>query len=113
MKDSGQGHQGQSTVEYAFLMTIVVAAVLGVAMYLNRGFQGRFRRAAEFLGPLYGPGLVQSNENTTMSSQSAQSAVIQGTGTARTRLTASNTTQTTTRTRTEALTDNTGTGLFE
>jgi len=107
-------HQGQSTLEYAVLISVVSAACLGIAIYINRGFQGRFRRAADFIGPLYGPGLVQSaKELTTLKSNSTQTIKLEGEGTSRTSLVSVDAESETKRERTETLADNTGKSLFE
>ena len=105
--------RGQTTVQYAFLVAIVVAGSLGMAMYLNRGFQGRLRRAADSIGRPYGPGRVQSAELTTLQSASLETARVEGTGTARTRFVAASVESRTTRSRDEQFTDQTARGVFK
>lgn len=39
--------RGQSTAEYAILLAVVVAAVVGMQLYVKRGMQGKFRDAAD------------------------------------------------------------------
>lgn len=106
---------GQSSVEYAIVVASAAVAFLGIAMYLSRGFQGRFRRTAEFLGPVYGPGLVESREVTNLNSESNQVAFIitEGVDAARTRVTEASTAQVLNRRRDETFTDHTETNLFE
>jgi hypothetical protein len=36
-----------STIEYAFLFIIVVAALMGMAIYFKRGLSGRWREAVD------------------------------------------------------------------
>ena len=41
---------GQSTLEYAILIAVVVAAAIGMQIYVKRGLQGRLRQSAEQVG---------------------------------------------------------------
>ena len=43
------------TVEYVFLITVVVGALLTMQVYLKRSFQGRLRESADEVGQLYDP----------------------------------------------------------
>ena len=42
--------RGQSTLEYAILIIIVVGALLTIQQYVKRGIQGRFKSAADDIG---------------------------------------------------------------
>jgi Flp pilus assembly pilin Flp len=42
---------GQSTVEYAVLLAIVAAALIGMQVYLKRGLQGRVKDLADQISP--------------------------------------------------------------
>lgn len=42
--------RGQSTLEYALLIAIVVAALLAIRIYMKRGVQGRLRSATDDIG---------------------------------------------------------------
>jgi hypothetical protein len=65
--------KGQSTVEYAVLIIIVVGVFLAMQQYIKRGFQGRMHAAADDLGEQYDPRLVNSimTYNVTANSESA------------------------------------------
>jgi Flp pilus assembly pilin Flp len=39
--------KGQSTAEYAILISLVVAVLVGVQIYVKRGIQGRFKDATD------------------------------------------------------------------
>lgn len=41
---------GAFSIEYAVLVVVVVAAVVGMAVYLKRAFSGRWRDAADTFG---------------------------------------------------------------
>ena len=48
--------KGQSTLEYAILIIIIMAALLSIQMYIKRGVQGRFKSAADDIGDQFSPG---------------------------------------------------------
>jgi hypothetical protein len=53
--------KGQSTLEYAVLIIIVIGALLSIQVYIKRGIQGRMRSATDDIGDQYAPG----NTNVT------------------------------------------------
>jgi hypothetical protein len=55
------GKSGQSTLEYAILVLIVIVAFLAMQTYLKRGIQGRVRESTDNIGEAYSPGLTTSN----------------------------------------------------
>jgi hypothetical protein len=54
--------KGQSTLEYAVLIIIVIGALLSIQVYIKRGIQGRLKSATDDIGDQYSPG----NSNVTM-----------------------------------------------
>ena len=42
--------KGQSTLEYAMIIAVVVGALLALQIYMKRGLQGRMREAADDIG---------------------------------------------------------------
>ena len=48
--------KGQSTLETAILIIIVIGALLSIQIYIKRGLQGRLRTAADDIGDQYSPG---------------------------------------------------------
>ena len=59
-----RGRQGQSTAEYAILIAVVIAAVVGMQVYVKRGLQGKEKDVADHLtstgsGTLAGTALKQ------------------------------------------------------
>ena len=48
--------KGQSTVEYAVLIIIIIGALLSIQLYIKRGIQGRLRSAADDIGEQFSPG---------------------------------------------------------
>jgi Flp pilus assembly pilin Flp len=45
--------RGQSVLEYAILMVIIIAALLTLQTYIKRGIQGRLRSATDDIGSQY------------------------------------------------------------
>ena len=48
--------KGQSTLEYAVLIIIVIGALLSIQIYIKRGVQGRLKSATDDIGEQYSPG---------------------------------------------------------
>ena len=48
--------KGQSTLEYAVLIIIVIGALLSIQLYIKRGVQGRLKSATDDIGDQYSPG---------------------------------------------------------
>lgn len=48
--------KGQSTLEYAVLIIIIIGALLSIQVYIKRGIQGRLRSAADDIGDQFSPG---------------------------------------------------------
>ena len=42
--------RGQSTLEYALIIAVVVGALLAMQIYMKRGMEGRMRKAADDIG---------------------------------------------------------------
>jgi len=61
---------GQSTLETAILVTIIIGAFLAMQQYLKRGFQGRWKSTMDDFGDQYDPRLINSQVNYTLVSNS-------------------------------------------
>lgn len=62
--------KGQSTLEYAVLIIIVIGALLSIQVYVKRGIQGRLRSAADDIGDQYQPGNTNIRSVTTVTANS-------------------------------------------
>jgi len=60
--------KGQSTLEYAILIIIIIGALLSIQIYIKRGIQGQFKKAADDIGDQFSPG--NTNVNRFMRVQS-------------------------------------------
>lgn len=47
--------RGQSTLEYAVLIIIIIAALLSIQMYIKRGVQGRLKTSTDDIGDQFSP----------------------------------------------------------
>jgi uncharacterized protein (UPF0333 family) len=58
--------KAQSILEYALFICVVVAALMAMRYYTNRGFQGRLRQNADQVGEgfFYSPGGVSGSYST-------------------------------------------------
>jgi hypothetical protein len=61
--------KGQSTLEYAVVIAVIVAGILAVQNYMNRGIQGRLRQSANDIGDQYSLGHATSSTTTTYETQ--------------------------------------------
>ncbi len=48
--------KGQSTLEYAILIIIIIGALLSIQVYIKRGVQGRLKSATDDIGDQFSPG---------------------------------------------------------
>ena len=64
--------KGQSTLEYAVLIVIIIAALLAMNQYIKRGLQGRFKSAADDIGVQFSPGNTNYVKVTTTGAREAQ-----------------------------------------
>lgn len=64
-----RGRKAQGTLEYAILISLVVAALLAMNAYMKGGIQGRIKTATDDIGQQYSPkdtvGLVTTNSEQT------------------------------------------------
>lgn len=64
--------KGQSTLEYAVLIIIVIGALLSIQVYIKRGVQGRLKSAADDIGEQYSPGNTNYMAVTRVKSNTAE-----------------------------------------
>lgn len=58
--------KAQSTLEYAVVIAVVVAALIAMQAYIKRGMQGKLKQASDDIGEQYSPG--RTLEDTTVNS---------------------------------------------
>jgi uncharacterized protein (UPF0333 family) len=74
--------KGQSTLEYAILIIIIITALLSIQTYIKRGVQGRLKSSSDDIGDQYSPGNTNVIEATKVSSSSASKFGVTGQGAA-------------------------------
>lgn len=67
--------KGQSTVEYAILIVIVIGALLSIQFYIKRGIQGRLKSATDDIGDQFSPGNTNLYETTTTTGQKRETFI--------------------------------------
>ena len=56
--------RGQSTLEYAVLIVVIIGALLTIQVYIKRGVQGRLKSAADDIGDQFSPGNTNEVRHT-------------------------------------------------
>ena len=64
--------KGQSTVEYAILIIIIIGALLTIQVYIKRGVQGRLKSASDDIGEQFSPGNTNYTSTVTSSSKTRE-----------------------------------------
>ena len=65
-------NKGQSTLEYAILVIVVIAALLTISAYVKKGIQGRAKSATDDIGGQYEPNNTNYDKWTNTSSSTRQ-----------------------------------------
>ena len=73
--------KGQSTLEYAVLIIIIIGALLSIQVYIKRGIQGRLKSATDDIGDQFSPGNTFVNRVKRTTANEVQSSA-QATGSA-------------------------------
>lgn len=64
--------KGQSTLEYAILIIIIIGALLSIQVYIKRGVQGRLKSATDDIGAQFSVGNTNVVKKMVTSSKSAE-----------------------------------------
>lgn len=64
--------KGQSTLEYAILIIIIIGALLSIQVYIKRGVQGRLKSATDDIGDQFSIGNTNVVRHTTTQSQTRE-----------------------------------------
>ena len=62
--------RGQSTLEYAIIILVIVAALFAMQTFIKRGYQGKLRSASDDIGEQYSPGHTTGSYTTVTGSTS-------------------------------------------
>jgi len=61
--------RGQSILEYAVLIGVVVAGLIGMQIYLKRGMMGGIKKSADSIGSQFDPKATTYTTNSSSSSK--------------------------------------------
>ena len=67
--------KGQTTLEYAVLIIIIIGALLAVQTYIKRGVQGRMKSATDDIGDQFSPGNTNVQKSMITNSRTSESFV--------------------------------------
>ena len=82
--------RGQSILEYAVLIGVVVAGLLGMQIYLKRGMMGGLKKSADGIGSQFDPKATVFTSNSHSSSNSTEVLSSEGVTTTTVHLQTSN-----------------------
>jgi hypothetical protein len=74
--------KGQSTLEYAIIIAVIVGGLLVMQHYIKRGYEGKLKSASDDMGEQFDPGYYTAHFNTTQISEVNQT-VLNGTSSTR------------------------------
>jgi uncharacterized protein (UPF0333 family) len=72
--------RGQSTLEYAVLIVVIIGALLTLQVYIKRGVQGRLKSAADDIGDQYSDGNTNEIRTTNRSSNTEETFGVSAPG---------------------------------
>ncbi len=64
--------RGQSILEYAMIIAVVVGALLAIQIYMKRGLQGRLRESSDQIGEQFDADKTEINRTTTHTGTTTQ-----------------------------------------
>ena len=78
--------RGQSTLEYAVLIVVIIGALLTLQVYIKRGVQGRLKSAADDIGDQYSDGNTNELKTTNRLSNTEETFGVTGQGVSKSNL---------------------------
>jgi hypothetical protein len=70
--------KGQSTLEYAIVVAIIVGGLLAMQFYVKRGWEGKLRSAADDMGEQFEPAKYSGTLTLNSSSNVTQNIIAKG-----------------------------------
>lgn len=64
--------RGQSTLEYAIIIAVIVGGLLVMQHYIKRGYEGRLKSASDDMGEAFDPGAYNANFSINQTSRVSQ-----------------------------------------
>ena len=72
--------KAQSTLEYAILIIVIIAALISIQVYIKRGIQGRLKSSADDIGDQFSPGNTNVIVAQKVVSRERQNFGVEGQG---------------------------------
>lgn len=63
---NNRNRKGQSTLEYAILVIVIIGALLAIQVYIKRGIQGRLKSATDDIGDQFSVGNQKLDRTETV-----------------------------------------------
>lgn len=73
-----QREKGQSTVEYAIIIAVVISALLAMQMWMRRGVMGKLRDSTDQIGDQFNPYAAAHNLNKGFNSTRTDNSFATG-----------------------------------
>lgn len=64
--------KAQTTLEYVILVSVIVAALIGMQVYVKRGFSGKLKESADSIGQQFSPGHTTSEYTVKSETESKE-----------------------------------------
>ena len=71
-------YRGQSYLEFAALIAVVVTAIIAMKVYMTRAFSGKYRDLSDQIGSQYDPGASNITTTDTATTVSSEYTVYNG-----------------------------------
>jgi Flp pilus assembly pilin Flp len=69
--------KGQSTLEYAIIIAVVVAALVGMQVYMKRGLQGKIKEATDQIGEQFSPDHTYINSTIISNTYTTENVLLE------------------------------------
>ena len=87
--------KGQSTLEYAVLVIIIIGALLTIQTYIKRGVQGRLKSSSDDIGDQFSPNNTNAHKDTHVISNTQETFGLSGQGASKSEILGQESTNTT------------------
>ena len=76
VKAGKRSSRAQSMLEYSVIIACVIAALIGMQIYIKRGIQGRLQEVSDGIGQQYAPTNITTNITTELTSDTTTNSTL-------------------------------------